>query len=129
MDPITSVVAGFLRAFWREILIISLLSSLWIAHEYVYTPKIENLELRLAVEEGKLSQCQQAFTDQSDKIIEESEETKRIVSEGFSRLEEILENMQSEEKQQIIDIISEEVPESCDDLNLFLIEMVERLRW
>lgn len=129
MDPFTSVVAGFLRAFWREILIISLLSSLWIAHEYVYTPKIENLELRLAVEEGKLSQCQQAFTDQSDKIIEESEETKRIVSEGFSRLEEILENMQSEEKQQIIDIISEEVPESCDDLNLFLIEMVERLRW
>lgn len=129
MDPITSVVAGFLRAFWREILIVALLSSLWVAHEFVYTPKIENLQLQLEVEKGKLSQCEQTLASQSERIIEESENTTRIVTEGFTRLEQLLNDLKEEEKQQIDDILDQDVPESCDELNEFLIDMVERLRW
>jgi hypothetical protein len=128
MDPVT-IVAGFLRAFWREALILALAVALWGTHEFYYSPKIENLSLQLEVERGKLSQCQTAFNNQSNKLIEESENTNKLVTEGFERLEQILNDLSDKEQQQIDDIINQPVPESCDELNQFLIDMVERLRW
>lgn len=125
----TSVIAGFLRAFWREISIVGLLSGFWLFFQFIHSPQIENLNLKLQIAEANLSQCERAFTNQSERIIEESENTAKIVIERFDRLELILSKLSDEEDEQIKDILDQEVPDSCEELNDFLIDMVDRLGW
>ena len=125
----SEIIAGFIRSFWREILIVSLLVGGWLGHSLYYEPKIENLQLRLSIAEANVEQCQASFKDQTDKILEESEETKKVVTERFDRLEDILDNLRGSEQEQIQDILNDEVPESCEELNQYLLDMVERLGW
>jgi hypothetical protein len=120
---------NILAVFWRELAIGGLLLVLWGAHNLYYSPTITNLELRLELTQKELDKLNDVFLEQSNKILENSENTKQIVERGFTELDESLRNITKEQEIQIRDLLAIDIPEECDDINEFLIEVVDQLRW
>jgi len=121
-----------IRTLWRELTIVALASVIWLGHSIYYQPKVQNLELQVELEKAKTEQCQSNFEYQSNKILEQSKESKKIIEDRFSEIQEYFDKLDEQEQQDIEDIIDVNVPdasESCEELNDYLIEMTQRLRW
>lgn len=121
-----------LLILWREVIIVTLLSAWWLAHTYYYAPKIDNLTLKLELEKRDSEQCKIALDRQSDKILKESEETRKLVEYYFGEFDASLNEFLERERDQIKDIEDVEIPdvgEECNGLNDYLMDMIEKLKW
>ena len=110
-------------------LIVALAASFAGTHTFYYGPKIANLEKDIEIAQLKEEQCKTEFKNQTDEILDQSTQTTEVVTERFDRLEKMLERLSNAEQEQIQDILDEEVPNTCGELNEFLIDMVEKLGW
>lgn len=118
---------AFILAFWRETLILTLVAFIFLADAF-YVDKIK-LERDLA--QAKYNTVSHVLENQSNQILENSEATRRIVTEEMENLQNRLDALTEEQRQQIEDLLKVEIPEdSLEDLIDFLIDLAEGdLRW
>ncbi len=120
------MIGGFLIAFWRETAIATLIVFMYLANVF-YVDKIR-LERDLA--QSRYDTVSHVLETQSNKILENSETTKRIVQDEMSALDNRLNRQSREQKEQIEELLKSEVPDgSMEELMQFLIETVDQLRW
>ena len=120
------MIGGFLIAFWRETAIATLIVFMYLANVF-YVDKIR-LERDLA--QSRYDTVSHVLETQSNKILENSETTKRIVQNEMSALDNRLNRQSREQKEQIEELLKSEVPDgSMEELMQFLIETVDQLRW
>lgn len=123
--------ALFLR-FWRESVIGVLLLVMLGAYNLYYEPKIERLELEVQVQEALREQCRSNFENQTKQILEQSRQVTETTERYFSELSKTLQDIRGRDDSDIDDILDADVPsniEECIELNEYLIDMVDNLRW
>lgn len=125
------MITRILAAFWREIAIGGLVLIMWGSYSLYFSPKIENLELKLELQKAKTEQCEAAFETQSKEILEEAKNSREATEAAFASLTEMLENLEQGGQDQVDDILDEDVPstEACEELNEYLVDMVKNLQW
>lgn len=118
---------GLLKELWPILLLI--VATLFVAHQFYYGPRMDNLKLELSVCERDNERFIEVIEDQSQQVTNLSETSKQVSEEFIESLEEALSNMTEDNRQVIESILDAGVPEGCDESRQFLIDMIQNLQW
>ena len=99
------------------------------AHHFYYSPRLENLELRLEQSVLEHDICKQTVKDQSESINNLSETSKEVSREFLEKLDNAIDRMTSENRKVIESILNAGVPEGCEESRQYLIRMIDQLQW
>ena len=116
----------FILAFWRETMIVSLILFIYLANTFY----VDRIKLERDLAQARYETVSTVLQNQSNKILENSETTKRIVQEEMEGLDSRLDRQSRQQRQQIEELLKTEIPDSSvEEIVQFLIETVDQLRW
>lgn len=117
---------AFILAFWRETMIVSLIAFIYLASTFY----VDRIKLERDLAQARYETVNTVLQNQSNKILENSETTKRIVQEEMEGLDSRLDRQSRQQRQQIEELLKTEIPDSSvEEIVQFLIETVDQLRW
>lgn len=120
------MIGAFFVAFWREASIVALIVFIYLAN----TLYVDRVKLERDLAQARYETVSTVLENQSNKILENSEATKRIVQEEMEGLDSRLERQSNQQRKQIEELLKTEIPDSSvEEIVEFLIETVDQLRW
>lgn len=117
---------SILTKFWRELSVLGLVAFIYLANTFY----VEKIKLERDLANSRVETIQTVLDAQIQRIKDSAERVENIVQSEMQTLDDRLDRLSNRQRQQIHDLLSVEVPDACsDDINDFLIRMIDELRW
>jgi len=118
---------GVLKMAWKPLSLMAV--GVIIAHTIYYGPKIENKNLKLALQKQQMVSLESIIKDQNEKIQNASDTSKKEFNEMLEDLKDDLSKRETASQEAIEKILNSVTPESCVEANAFLLEQIDNLQW
>lgn len=118
---------NFLSATWKYWA--PALGAVFILHMAWYSPRMDNLELRIELNKKEVSRLENVIESQNTAIKNASEVSQSVFNDMLGRLETTLEEDRSETDDMLRRIIETGMPVGCNASTEYLIEQVNNLKW
>lgn len=124
---IGNTLIAFLQAAWKPLSL--MIAGIVIGHVVYYGPKIDKKNLELALKEQEVLSLETIIKDQNEKIQEASDRSMEEFNRILDDLRSDLNDRDAVSREDLQEILDSTTPESCVEMNAFLLNQIENLQW
>jgi len=118
---------NFLQIAWKPLAL--MIGGIILAHIIYYGPKIDNKNLKLELQKQEVFRMESIIKDQNEKIQKASEQSRREFDTILEDLRKNLSDRNRVSEETLQRILDSATPESCLEINTFLLEQIGNLQW